>query len=169
MRNLTFWAILFLVDPVLGQTGQYSFAVIPSSPNANQGFQIRVNLSDLGCVPLPAALQVTSLGGNVMQYEVHVPDSCFPFPPQERTYAVGGLPEGQYMFRFAICPQHLPPLPGSTCSTISTQAVAVSAGAGTMRAIPALSLQGLSIITLITALLGLAVLWRRPGFSDNGA
>jgi len=163
MRNLTFWAILFLAGPVLGQAGQYSFTVIPSSPSANQGFQIRVNLSDLGCVPLPDALQITPLGGNVMQYEVHVPDSCFPFPPQERTYAVGGLPAGQYMFRFAICPQHIPPLPGSTCSTIATRTVAVTAGAGTTRAIPALSWQGLSIVTLITALFGLVVLRKWQG------
>src|SRR5690606_24478242 len=106
---------------------QFTFTVVPSSPVANQQFQIRVELGNLGCVPLPDALSTTGSGGNVIRYELHVPDSCFPFPPQARTYSVAPLPAGNYTFQYVYCPHANPPQPDELCSTISEQTVTVVA------------------------------------------
>jgi len=162
MRNLMFWSSLLLAGSAFGQTGQYSFSVIPASPIAGQEFQIRVNLSNLGCVPLPSTLPASPLGNNVIRYELYVPDSCFPFPQQEQTYAVQALPAGQYTFRFAICPQPIPPPQGSTCSTLSEQTITV-AGSASPSVIPSLSWWGLSMLTCIAALFGLVAMRRAWG------
>lgn len=155
MRALLFLVALMAAMPcVAQQANNFTFTVLPSSPIAGQGFQVRVGLAALSCYRLPPSLPTTDLGNNVIRFDVIVPDSCAAFPQQEATYPVGGLAAGQYTFRYALCPQFVPPIPNS-CSTLTEQSVTVGGGAS-VGSIPTIGVLGEAILIAFMCLLALA-------------
>ncbi len=158
MRGLAFVLSLLVVTGAAAQSpNYYSFEVLPPSPIADQPFQLRVNLSALSCLLLPEAVIVTPLPGNVVQYELHMDDVCFPHPDQERIYSVPPLAAGQYTFRLASCLHAVPPLPNEQCYSARERAVTVSAaGIPKTSGVPLLSVWGYSFLAVVVALLGLA-------------
>lgn len=157
MRSLLL--LTLLAGNVAAQDTTYAFTVSPDPPIANQEFQIHVAMSPPSCVILPDAMTVTSFPGNVIRYEVHVPDFCsLPLPPQERTYTLPALPPGAYTFRFAVCTSAIPPL--EPCSIVGEQAALIVGSGASLppSAIPSLSSWGLAVLAGIAVLFGLAVL-----------
>lgn len=157
--NFVLLAFLLLTKSAFAQPFQYDFVVLPAAPVANQPFQIQVNLSALSCIQLPDSLVASVLAGNVVEYALHVPASCFPFPAQERVYPVAPLPAGTYIFRFVYCPHANPPLPNETCSTISEQSVTVGGAlAPEPSMVPSMSMLGLLSLAGFAVLVGWAAL-----------
>lgn len=104
MRSFVVIMLLLLANPAAAQNpNYYDFEVLPQSPAAGQAFRLRVTLSALSCLRLPESIMVTPLAGNVVQYELHIDDVCFPHPDQERIYSVPPLAAGPYTFRLASC------------------------------------------------------------------
>ena len=161
MRSLVVIIFLLLTNRAAAQNpNYYDFEVLPPSPVAAQAFQLRVTLSALSCLLLPESIIVTPLAGNVVQYELHMDDVCFPHPDQERIYSVPPLAAGPYTFRLASCLHAVPPLPNEQCYSAKERVVTVSAAGAELRAISVLSASGLLLLTAIVALLGLAALRR---------
>ena len=128
MRALVVVLLLLIITRVTAQNPHpYAFEVLPASPIAGQPFQLRVTVPALECLTLPNATVVTPLAGNIVQYELHMTDACFPNPAQERTYDVPSLFAGVYTFRLATCIHYLPPLPNEQCYTAIEHSVTVRA------------------------------------------
>jgi hypothetical protein len=162
MRGLVLVLFLLVATRATAQSpNYYGFEVLPPSPVAGQPFQLRVTLSALSCLLLPEAVIVTPLAGNVVQYELHMDDVCFPHPDQERSYSVPPLAAGQYTFRLASCLHAVPPLPNEQCYTARERAVTVvAAGNIEPSGIPSLSVWSLSLLAAVAALLGFAAMRR---------
>lgn len=160
MRTFIFVLFVALAGSAVAQDPRYSFTVSPTSPVAGQSFELQVTLRELSCVLLPDSVAVTSLPGNVVQYELHMTDNCFPYPEQNKTYVVPGLPAGSYTFRLATCLHAIPPAPDEACfSAVERPVVVVSGNSGT-QAVPLLSMSGVLILSCWLALTGLAALRR---------
>jgi len=128
MRALLLIAFLLFATNVSSQSPQpFNFEVLPPSPVAGQPFQLRVTLRALSCYLLPDATIITPLVGNIVQYELHMTDGCFPYPDQERIYSVTPLAAGTYTFRLATCIHVIPPLPNEQCYPAIEHPVTVSA------------------------------------------
>ena len=136
---------------VAAQSWNYDFAVHPASPLAGEPFQISVGLRALACLRLPEEVVVNPIPGNVVQYELHMDDACFPYPEQRRLYNVPALPVGMYTLRLASCVHAVPPLPNEACYSVKEILVAVSEPGG----IPVLSGYGLLFVALGALFLGL--------------
>lgn len=155
MRHLIFVILMTLVGSAAAQDPRYSFTVSPNPPTAGQSFQLHVTLRELSCVLLPDSVAVTLLAGNIVQYELHMTDNCFPYPEQQRTYTVPGLTVGTYTLRLATCLHAIPPLPNEACFSAVEMPVTVVLGPSEPRVIPTLTLWSLMILICLLASIGL--------------
>lgn len=158
MRIFGFLILMLVVGAAAGQDARFSFTVIPNPPAANQPFQVRVTLAALSCYTLPSAIIATHPSPNVVQYELHMDDSCLPLPEQQRTYSVPALSPGQYTFRLAGCLRPDPLLPPPSCGIAAEQTVSVALVPLTANVIPILSSLTLTLLIGVMATLGAFVL-----------
>lgn len=122
----------------------YVFTVIPTSPIAGQPIQINVTNGPIACEVLPPVLSMDRTGAT-LRFFVGPGDTCNPAPPQNRTYDIGTLPTGVYLFQFYFC-GGLPPGGGDPCTVRSEQTVVVGGLSAGPRVVPALSWSGLSVM-----------------------
>ena len=161
MRSLIMSLILLIASSAYGQSpNYYTFEVLPIEPIAGQTFEIRVTLQALSCLFLPDEVVVTPIAGNIVQYELHMEDVCFPYPEQRRIYQVSPLAAGTYTFRFASCLHASPPLPNEQCNTATERRVTVVAGANQSHGIAALTQGSIMLLVASVALVGLTSLRR---------
>ena len=143
--------LVLVCGSVAAQSWNYEFEVHPTSPRAGEPFQILVGLRAFACLRLPEEVVVNSFPGNVVQYEQHMDDVCFPYPEQRRIYNVPALPVGVYTLRLASCLHGVPPLPNETCNSAKEILVVVGEPGG----VPVLSRYSLLFLAIGALLLGL--------------
>lgn len=145
MHRIALLGLLLGGNAFAGTLADFSFTVLPASPQANQPVQIRVNVEAGSCYPLHNYLGVSHPGPGIVQFEVIISDTCTPdLPAQERVYDVGSFVAGQYVFRYALCGQIMSG--DYVCTTVTEEGVTVSPGGISIdaHAVPALSWMGLS-------------------------
>ena len=130
----------------------YRFTVAPQPARENESILVTIETLEQKCEPLPAAVGLEDLGGGLMRVRIFGGDECTPNPPMTRSYNVGTLPAGRYVFRFAIC-GFLPSIPGADDCTPSLEDVPVRVQgiAATPHTIPSASPLGLACLALLAA------------------
>jgi len=161
MRSMFLVFCVALCGGAEAQDPRYTFTVSPVSPIAGQEFQVIVSLRELSCVLLPDVINVLTLPGSVVQYELHMADTCFPYPRQDRSYSVPGLPAGSFTLRLATCLHADPPGPNEGCFAVAeSDVVVIKASAGATE-IPLTTSWGLGALSLGLLALGVSAL-RNP-------
>jgi hypothetical protein len=131
----------------------YNFSVSPQPAVSTDTLTVTVEAFTTQCTPLPAAIGLEDLGDGVMQIALDGSDACSSAPPETRSYNVGALPPGSYLFRFAKCGINV--LPGMPdCVTLEDVPVLVFGVASAPSTVPTLSLGGALTLVLLALCFG---------------
>lgn len=112
-------ALALLAGAAMARAGNtdagYRFSVAPQPARETDALIVTIETLRQQCVPLPTVIGLEDLGNGVMRIPLPGSDACSQNPPATRSYDVGRLPPGRYVFRFALC--GLPPwVPGDGCA-----------------------------------------------------
>lgn len=159
-------AAVLLALPALAAAANpygYVFSVQPNPVPPGHAIRVTIETTYPPCVPLPPALIPLVRPDGVVILELLTSDGCENTVNESRTYDIGTLPAGDYVFRFAVCGGNPPPgSSGNGCGVLEDVSVRVRGLTGSTFTVPATTgAISAALAALFALLAGWAIRLRR--------